>query len=116
MQSLERSSDEELLGSFAGISASLISFCRSTELPVYIAIAEALESMDDIEDLLSSEVEVPTPLSILHVGEVAARTLGTPPPPMVLTPSLPTWIKDMQWWRSRASGLGMGITPRIPSH
>ena len=60
MQSLERSADEELLGSFAGISAFLISFCRSTELPVNIAIAEALESMDDIEDLLSSEVEVPT--------------------------------------------------------
>ncbi len=55
LQSLERSADEEILGSFAGISASLISFCRSTELPVYIAITEALESMDDIEDLLCSE-------------------------------------------------------------
>jgi hypothetical protein len=43
LQSLERSTDEELLGSFAGISASLISFCRSTELPVYIALAETLE-------------------------------------------------------------------------
>jgi len=30
LQFLERSSDEELLGSFAGISASLISLCRST--------------------------------------------------------------------------------------
>ena len=39
MQSLERSGDEELLGSFAGIFASLISFCKSTELQVYIAIA-----------------------------------------------------------------------------
>ena len=48
LQSLERSADEELLGSFAGMSASLISFYRSTELPVYIAIAEALESMDVI--------------------------------------------------------------------
>ena len=91
MQSLERSADEELLGSFAGISASLISFCRSTELPVYIAIAEALESMDDIEDLLSGEVEVPTPLSILQVREVAARTLGPAPPLMMLTPSLLNW-------------------------
>jgi hypothetical protein len=45
MQSLERSADEDLLGSFAGISASLILFCRSTELQVYIAIAEALEGM-----------------------------------------------------------------------
>ncbi len=47
MQSLKRSTDEELLGSFAGISASLISFWRSTKLLVYIAIAEALEGMDD---------------------------------------------------------------------
>ena len=90
MQSLECSADEELLGSFAEISASLISFCRSTELPVYIAIAEALESLDDIEDLLSSEVEGPTPLSILQVREVAARTMGPPlPPPLMLSPSLP---------------------------
>jgi len=28
-QSLERAADEELLGSFAGISASLIAFCRN---------------------------------------------------------------------------------------
>jgi hypothetical protein len=80
LQSLECSADEELLGSFAEISASLISFCRSTELLVYIAIAEALESMDDIEDLMSSDVEVPTPLFIIQVREVAARTMGTPPP------------------------------------
>jgi hypothetical protein len=46
---------------------------------VYITIAEALESMDDIEDLLCNEVEVPTPPSILQVREVAARTLGLPP-------------------------------------
>ena len=64
MQSLERSVDEELLGSFVGISASLISLCMYSELPVYIAIAEALESMDDIEELLSSEAEVPSSLSI----------------------------------------------------
>ena len=47
----------------------------STELPVYIAIAEALESMDDVEELLTSEAEVPTSLSILQVGEVATRTM-----------------------------------------
>ncbi len=52
LQSLERSADEEFLGSFAGISASLIAFCRKTELPVYIAIAEALESMGDAADIL----------------------------------------------------------------
>jgi hypothetical protein len=79
LRSLERSADEELLGSFAGIFASLIYLCSSTELPVYIAIAEALEDMDAAEVLLSSEVEVPTPLSILQVREVAARTL---PPPL----------------------------------
>ena len=55
LQSLERAADEELLGSFAGISASLITFCRRTELPVYIAIAEALESMGDAEDMLNGE-------------------------------------------------------------
>jgi hypothetical protein len=65
---------EELLGFFAGISASLIALCR--ELPVYIAIAEALEGMDDAAKLLSSGEEDPTPPSILQVGEVAAR----PPP------------------------------------
>jgi len=86
MQSLERSADEELLGSFAGISAFIISVCRSTELPVYIAIAEALESMDDVEELLSSEAdEVPTPLSILQVRKVAARTLPPTLPLMILT-------------------------------
>jgi hypothetical protein len=78
MQSLNRSADRELMGSFAGISASLVSFCRSTELPVYIAIAEALEGMYDDAELLSRGVEDSTPLSILLVKEVAARTL--PPP------------------------------------
>ena len=34
LHTLERSADVELLGSFAGISASLISFCRSIELLV----------------------------------------------------------------------------------
>ena len=45
LNSLSRSVDEELLGSFAAIVASLISFCRKTELPVYIGIDEALEAM-----------------------------------------------------------------------
>ena len=79
LKSLERSANEELMGSFAGISASLISFCKSTELPVYIAIAEALEGMDDVGELLSSEEDVPAPPTILQVREVAARTLGPPP-------------------------------------
>jgi hypothetical protein len=51
LRSLERSTCEEFLGSFAGISASLITFCRSTELPLYIAIAEASERMDEASAL-----------------------------------------------------------------
>jgi hypothetical protein len=43
------------LGSFAGIFASLIAFCRRTRIPVYIAIAEALESMGDAEDMVNGE-------------------------------------------------------------
>jgi hypothetical protein len=39
LQSLEASADEEFLGSFAGIAAALISFCKNTELPVNIRIA-----------------------------------------------------------------------------
>jgi hypothetical protein len=84
MQSLERSADEELLGSFASISSSLISFCRSTELPVYIFIAEALEGMEDASELLYNAEEDLVPLSIVQVREVAARTL-LPPPRMMLS-------------------------------
>ncbi len=47
LQSLERNADEEMLGSFAGISASLIAFCRKTKLHVYISISKALEVMGD---------------------------------------------------------------------
>ena len=39
--------DEEYLGSFAGIAAALIFFCKKNELPVYIKIAEALETLGD---------------------------------------------------------------------
>jgi len=38
--------DEEFLGSFAAIASALISFCKKTNLPVYIRIAEALEELD----------------------------------------------------------------------
>jgi len=79
LQSLERSADEELLGSFASISSSLISFFRYMELPVYISIAEALEGMDAASELLNSGEEDLAPLSILQVREVAARTLLPPP-------------------------------------
>ena len=82
LQSLERSSNEELLGSFAGIFASLISFCMSTELLVYIAIAEAIEGMDDAAELLSSEEEDLIP-PILQVRKVAnCQNPGPPPPPL----------------------------------
>jgi hypothetical protein len=46
LQSLEDSADEEFVGSFAAIAASLIAFCRKTEVQVYISIAEALEELD----------------------------------------------------------------------
>jgi len=41
--------DEELLGSFAGIAAALISFCKNTEIHAYIRIAEALERTEDMD-------------------------------------------------------------------
>ena len=80
LQSLERSADEELLGSFASISSSLISFCRSMKLSVYISIAEALEGMEDASELLNNGEEDLAPHSILQVREVAARSLVPPPP------------------------------------
>ena len=49
LQTLAAAADEELLGSFAGIAAALISFCRNTEIPAYIRIAEALERTEDID-------------------------------------------------------------------
>ena len=85
LQSLERAADEELLGSFAGISASLISFCTSTKLHVYITIAEALEGMADVSELLNSGEEDLVPLSILQVREVAAKSFLPPPPRMLLS-------------------------------
>ena len=47
LHSLEVSADEELLGSFAGIAATLIAFCRKTKLPIYIKIVEAVEMLQD---------------------------------------------------------------------
>ena len=49
LQSLEDSADEEFMGSFAEIVASLISFCKNMELRVKIRIAEALKLLDDPE-------------------------------------------------------------------
>ncbi len=82
LQSLERAADEELLGSFASISASLIAFCRKIKLPMYVSIAKALECMGDTAKLLDVGDEAeglgpPPPLakSIGELQEVAARTV-----------------------------------------
>jgi hypothetical protein len=48
LQSQESSVDEEFLGSFASISASLIAFCKNTDLQVYTRIAETLEALDNM--------------------------------------------------------------------
>ena len=39
LKSLSRSANEVFIGSFAAIASSLISFCRKTNLPIYIRIA-----------------------------------------------------------------------------
>jgi hypothetical protein len=49
LQSLEDSTDEKFVGSFAAIATALISFCMKTEQQVFIRIAEAPESLDDPE-------------------------------------------------------------------
>ena len=56
LESLSRSSDEEFLGSFAAFDASLISFCRKTELPVYIRIAKAPEGLGDNVDQREEDI------------------------------------------------------------
>ena len=91
LQSLERSADEKFLGSFADISTSLISFCSSTELLVYVAIVEALEKLWDVEGLLNGGDDDSTPLSILQAGEDTARSMSlslSPPRQILLSLSL----------------------------
>ena len=84
LHSLSRSADEELLGSFAGIAASLIAFCRKTELPVYISIAQALEALDDATVLLEEETP-PSPehpcatLEAIKAAAVRCTTSLSPP-------------------------------------
>jgi len=60
LNSLARSADEEFLGSVAAIVASLISFCRKTELEVYIRIAEALEDLGDTPEQQEDKLQSPT--------------------------------------------------------
>jgi hypothetical protein len=60
LNSLCRSADEVLLGSFVVIATSLISFCQKTELPIYLGIADALEAMGDVAVILEEAVS-PSP-------------------------------------------------------
>ena len=60
LKSLTRSTDEEFLGSFAAIVASLISSCQKTELEIYIRIAEALEDLGDTEEQQEDNLRSPT--------------------------------------------------------
>ena len=63
MNSLSRSADEELIGSFATIASSLISLCMKTDLPVYIRIVEAVEALADTVETVEDEVQSnPTPM------------------------------------------------------
>jgi hypothetical protein len=71
MNSLSRSADEEFMGSFAGIAASLIAFCRKTELPIYIRMVEALESLGDEVDTDDETGE--KPCEILEAIRAAAN-------------------------------------------
>ncbi len=52
MQSLIRSADEELLGSWASVTANLIVILRSKSLIVYDKLAYAMDAMadDDADD------------------------------------------------------------------
>jgi hypothetical protein len=84
LNSLSRSADEELLGSFAGIAASPISFCRKTDLPLYIRIAQELESLGDGASLLSEETPPSTEhpcasLKAIRAAPVRSSTSLSPP-------------------------------------
>ena len=59
MNSLSRSADEEFMGSFATIDVSLIALCRKIGLPIYMSMAEALESLRDEVDTDDEAGEMP---------------------------------------------------------
>jgi hypothetical protein len=61
LQSLVRAVDEELLGSWASITTDLIKFFRSKDLNVYTILAEALESMVDVEEGPKDPLCTPSP-------------------------------------------------------
>ena len=56
MQSLIKAADEELLGSGASVTTTLISFLRSKGLPIYDKLANALDAMADEDEDSSSHV------------------------------------------------------------
>ena len=64
------------MGSFAVIASSLIEFCRKTDLPIYIDIAEALEAVGDAAELLEEDLppleELPC-VSVAAISAAAAR-------------------------------------------
>jgi len=67
LQSLIRAADEELLGSWASVSADLVSFFRSKGLTVYDKLANALDAMANENDDQTSPV-IPTMASLLAVS------------------------------------------------
>ena len=76
MQSLIRASHEELLGSWASVTANLIVFLRSKSLSVYDKLADALDAMvDDDTDDTDSPV-IPAIASIMAVSARAHTFLA----------------------------------------
>ena len=65
LQSLIRAADEEMIGSWASITADLITYFRAKSLPVYDELAEALEAMADEE---TETNRVPAVQSLLAVS------------------------------------------------
>ena len=94
------------MGSYAGITSSLISFCTRTELTVYIKIAEALEDLDPPESPDSSEatnLPVRTPCTdVSEVLEVAGRAYA---------PSARVKSEELQLATQLVRGHGVVETP-----
>ncbi len=79
MQSLMRAADEELLGSWASITADLIAFCRSKNQSVYTKIADALDSMFEFNDPLTNNTLPPATAAMLAVSTRAHGYLESIP-------------------------------------
>ena len=69
MQTLVKAADEELLGSWASVTAKLISFLRSHGLPIYDKLANALDAMADEDEDPSS----PTILAVSIIGTTGSQ-------------------------------------------